>query len=377
MGKVLHILMSDYSVDSRVRNETISLNNIYDVLILCMKSKKQTNDEIRESVKIQRCGLILNSKLLSYFVTYIHMLFKSIFIKIDSVHAHDLNALPLGFFISKLKRVPLIYDSHELWSESLHGNHRIWLLKLAAYFERVIAKRASCIITVSESIKDYLEEYVPHDNVRVIRNVPSYIHNGKFDLFREKYDIAADTPIFLYQGLISEARGVKIILQALMELPTNRIFSFVFLGNGPYKNQLISLVNDSNLSHKVYVADAVSQDVLLKYTSSADIGVHAIDNSCLNHEYCLPNKVFEYVNSGIGLLCPDLKELSSFVNDYSVGDTFKCGDYHDLSTKILAFIDNPMSITEAKNQSLNVRKDLSWSSEESILLDVYREVIGK
>ena len=34
----------------------------------------------------------------------------------DVVHAHDLSALPVGARLARRWQVPLIYDSHELWS---------------------------------------------------------------------------------------------------------------------------------------------------------------------------------------------------------------------------------------------------------------------
>ena len=41
MKRVVHLLMSDYSVDSRVKNETISLaESGFDVTVFCLKGKR-------------------------------------------------------------------------------------------------------------------------------------------------------------------------------------------------------------------------------------------------------------------------------------------------------------------------------------------------
>src|SRR3954471_9150971 len=36
-------------------------------------------------------------------------------IEFDAVHAHDFNTLPLGVELARQRRVPLVYDTHELW----------------------------------------------------------------------------------------------------------------------------------------------------------------------------------------------------------------------------------------------------------------------
>lgn len=374
MKKVLHVLISDYEVDSRVRNETESLLKFYNVEVLCLKGKSSNNDGIRKGVKLTRLGLNFKNKMLKYLTAYFAMFFYSLTKKYSVVHAHDMNALPVAFLIAKIKRVPLVYDSHELWSESLHGNHPKWLLAIVQNVEVKLAHKANHVITVSESISNYLKTHFQNPNVSVVRNVPSYIHDSSYNYFRENLPISESTPIFLYQGLISEARGVKMLLNAILELPKDLSFSFVFLGDGPFKEELGELIIKYNLSDKVFNLKGVSQNILLKYTSSADIGVHALDNSCLNHEYCLPNKVFEYLNAGIGLICPDLIELSKFIESEKVGSTFKCGDKSALSQEIEKYAVNQSLIVSAKQAALESRKTLNWASEEQYLLDVYKKV---
>jgi len=366
--------MSEYTVDSRVRNETESLKNQYEIDVYCLNNGMNSVDESRNGIRLTRFGIHSSNKITRFITSYIAMLFYSLKQNITMVHAHDLNALPVAFLISKMKRVPLIYDSHELWSESTHGKYPQWVISFAKRIEIYCAHRAKHVITVSESIAEHLKKLFDNKNVSVIRNVPSYVHDGSFNLFREKFGIPSSTPIFLYQGLISEARGVKMILDALALLDKELHYSFVFLGNGPFKVNLKNLVSDYQLSERVLIEDAVSQDVLLKYTSSADIGVHAIDNSCLNHDYCLPNKIFEYVNAGIGVICPDLTELSKFINVEKVGTTYTCEDANALSLEIDKYIRNVDLITEAKNAAVQSRIHLNWQAEESILYGIYDRV---
>ena len=56
-----------------------------------------------------------------------------------------------------------------------------------------------------------------------------------------------------------------------------------------------------------------------KITCSADIGIHPLQNTCLNHEYALPNKLFEYLNSGLVLITTELTEMKNELNQNKIG----------------------------------------------------------
>ncbi|WP_323592289.1 hypothetical protein, partial [Aliarcobacter butzleri] len=60
----------------------------------------------------------------------------------------------------------------------------------------------------------------------------------------------------------------------------------VFMGYGSLEN----LIRETSKEYKnIYFHQAVSPDVLLDYTSSADFGISTIEDSCLSYRYCLPN----------------------------------------------------------------------------------------
>jgi glycosyltransferase involved in cell wall biosynthesis len=368
--KIFHVLMHPYDVDSRVKNETESLIKNFDITVLCLNSFKR-NDSLRNGVNISRHGIKSTSRFVSYLTGYGGMLSKMLFSKIDGIHAHDFNALPLAFIISKIKRVPLIYDSHELWSESHHEKNNQMLIGFAKKVELYLAKDANAIVTVSESIARHLEILFINKNVTVIKNTPSYTHDGHFDIFREKYKIGTSTPIFIYQGLISEERGVRLIFDALEGMSKNTPYVFIFLGAGPYLVVLKELIVFHELTNRIFLEDFVAQEDLLKYTSSADVGIHALDRSCLNHEYCLPNKVFEYVQAGIGMICPDLVELKSFVNKFKLGSLYESGNVIELRAAIERYINHPEEIERAKESALKSKTVLHWSVEEEKLMKLY------
>ncbi|MCT7586733.1 glycosyltransferase family 4 protein [Aliarcobacter butzleri] len=368
--------MTDYQLDSRVRNETVSLvNDGYDVDVYCLKSKKTFTDEVREKVNLKRFGIV-SSKVVAFLSAYVSMFFYSLGKKIDSVHAHDVNALPVAYMISLFKRVPLIYDTHELWSQSHHSISSKFVLSSVAFMEKFFAKRAIKIITVSDSIQTYLEDYFDVKSIEVIRNIPSYTHIGQYDLFREKYNLSEDIRICLYQGLISKTRGVDLIVKAALEVcKKNDNVVFFFLGDGPYLEELKQLVIDSNLEDKIYILGKIDQNELLKYTMSADIGVHAISNTCLNHEYCLPNKVFEYIHAHVVLVVTNLLELSKFVEENQVGITFEDNDAKSLEESLNKILGDDELYNKFKSNSIEASQKITWDNEYTVLKKLYEDIL--
>ncbi|KGK43296.1 hypothetical protein LH51_01315 [Nitrincola sp. A-D6] len=375
MAKIVHVLMSEYRVDSRVRNETSSLVEYgFDVDVYCLSGKGLPKTESRDSVIIKRYGLSTKFRSLLFLSACISMLLKSMRSKIDLVHAHDVNALPVAYFLSVIKNIPLIYDSHELWSQAHHKKRNIFILKIVEKLEVNLAKRARAIIAVSDGISNYLKCYFKNVNVYTIRNIPSYTSPGEYDLFRDEFGIEKNRIIFLYQGLMSETRGVNTIIQAACELNNNNDVAFIFMGDGPMSSNILKTILSLKLKN-VYYKGAVPQDDLIKYTKSSDVGLHAIKNTCLNHDLCLPNKLFEYIAAGKPVIVSNLTEMSEFVLKNKVGLTFLEGSSDSLVSSIETAVSNKDVIDSMRANVNTINATVNWSNESKILISIYEDLL--
>jgi glycosyltransferase involved in cell wall biosynthesis len=373
--KIIHVLMSDYVTDSRVTNETVSLaKEGYEITVCCLKSHRIKTDEVRDGVCIKRFGLVSN-KILCLITACFAMIVLTLRSKAHCIHAHDVAALPVAFLMSKLKRVPLIYDSHELWGESHHAFKSTSIVRIVVLIEKLLAGQAKAIITVSDSIKTHLSNHFNVDNVVVIKNIPSYTHQGDFDLFRETYGMHKDAKIFLHQGIIDFVRGVDLIVDAAINVcEKNKTCMFFFIGDGPDLDKLKLKVKKSFVSERIIFLGFVNQSELLKYTCSANVGIHAIKNSCLNHYYCLPNKLFEYIHSGLVLVVTDLVELGGFVKGRGVGLTFRDGDVKALEQALLTLIEDKVLFDRCKANSNLAAQEYTWDNEFIKLKEIYAKV---
>src|SRR5205085_8537663 len=100
----------------------------------------------------------------------------------------------------------------------------------------------------------------------VLLNCPdppsSFDPNAHYDLIRAQIGLSPERKIVLYQGWMSEGRGLENLVRAAALLANDAVV--VFMGYGDYQAILQSMV-DSEGSGRVYFIPAVPQRDLLAY----------------------------------------------------------------------------------------------------------------
>jgi len=372
--KIANLVFNSFINDSRVMKESISLaNNGYEVYVLAHHDKNLSIDEKKDNFFIKRFSYLDRTitknkivKLKAYF-TYIK---ESIHYckDFDILHCNDLNTLPIGFIIKKFfnKNVKIVYDAHEYETEinGLKGIQKILTQKL----EKYLIKYADKVITVSDAIAD---EYVKNYNIpkpALVLNTPPYKKIQKKDIFRETLNIPKDKTIFLYQGGLSKGRGIEILLDTFKNIDDKKTV-IVFMGYGP----LEELVKNASKEYvNIYFHKAVSPDVLLEYTSSADFGISTIEDSCLSYRYCLPNKIFEYLMAEIPVIVSNLPEMKRVVKDNNIGVVAEDNNTKGLNEAIEEAV--LLDQNELQKNIQRVKEIYNWEEQEKVLLEVYKEL---
>lgn len=284
-----------------------------------------------------------------------------------AVHCHSIAPLAASVTVKRALGVPLIYDAHELETErnGLRGIKQ----RVERHVERRRIRDCDAVICVSDSIADWYAENYAIRRPTVIRNVPepSPPVRGRSPL-RERLGLDDEAIIFLYQGGLFRGRRVESVLQAFEGVRSPR--HLVFMGYG----ELESLVRErSSRQANVHFIPAVPPTDVLRYTAGADVGICGVENVCLSYYYSLPNKFFECVHAGLGVLAPDFPELRRVVRTWGCG--WLLGE--EPAAWASAFRDlTREQMSEAGARSVAARDAFTWRAEEARLIDLYREVIG-
>jgi glycosyltransferase involved in cell wall biosynthesis len=370
MKKIANIVLNDFVNDGRVLNTSKTLSSLdYKVVVVAMHSFELLEKEVVSGIDVERIKLTSRpwpkNKIIQ-FVKYFEFICRAFFRfrKFDVIHCNDLNALPIGVLIKIFcKEVKVVYDCHEYETERGGGNKiSKWLMK---FFEKNLIRYVDSIITVSDSIAAcYSKDYgivKPH----LVLNCPSYTEQERFDLFRKNLNIRTNQTIFLYQGGLGFGRGIELLLEAFFGV-NNDENVLVFMGCGP----LESLIKEkAETFNNIFFHPAVSPDVLLNYTASADYGILFYEDTCLNHRYCSPNKIFEYLMAGLPVLTSNLYEMKRLVKSEGVGIVAEANTVDGFRGAISASLSQDYE--EIQSNVFEARKKYCWEEQEKVIKEIY------
>ena len=365
--------------ESRILKETASLVKaglFEDIWLIGLMEKDLAKvemlDSTRKIIRLETCcedrtGVIWKVLKTLAFWKKIIGLIKDKNIKV--VQIHNLSILPLGVVIKFWKKAKLVYDAHELETERVGwGNH---LKSISRIVERFFIKFADATIVVSEEIARHYRMLYPYIEPVTILNAPMFSQVEKKNYFREKFGIRDNQNIFIYQGGISENRGLELILDTFKDLSNDKDV-IIFMGYG----ELVPIVQEeAKSSNRIFFQPAVSPEDVLAYSSSADYGVTLMvfPDACLSYYYCLPNKLFEYCMAGLPIITSNAIEMRRFVEKNNLGVVVQEKTVEALKEAIEEI--KKMPFDQIRENCLRAARKVSWEVQEQILVDLYLKIV--
>ncbi len=370
--RVANIVFNSFTNDSRVIKESTSLsNNNYHVEVIAHLDKNLEQTQTQNNFIVKRFSYLdrtVTKRKIAKLKAYLTYMKESVnYCKdFDILHCNDLNTLPIGYIIKKFynKNVKIVYDAHEYETEisGLHGVQKIITKKI----EKFLIKYADAVICVSDAIADEYVKLYNIDKPALVLNTPPLKKIEKKGIFRETLNIPKDKTILLYQGGLSSGRGIEILLDTFKQIDDDESV-IVFMGYGPLE-ELIQITAKECIN--IYFHKAVTPDVLLEYTCSADFGILFYENNCLNHYYCSPNKMFEYLMAEIPVIVSNLYEMKRLVENNSIGVVAKENSAQGLKKAIQKA--TQLDKNELHTNIQKVKEIYNWEEQEKVLLSLYR-----
>lgn len=287
---------------------------------------------------------------------------------IACINCHSLPVLPLSVALKFRHRAKLVYDTHELETEtSVSVGIRRPMLKL---LERLLIRFADLTIVVGEMIAAWYAEAYRITPPLVIRNIPfastAALTPRLASPLRAKLGLAAEAVVVLYLGRLSVNRGIE----RLLALFPNTAIHLVFMGEGP----LAPTIEVAARKHpNLHLLPPVPMAEVVAHARGADMGVSVLDHSCLSYTYAMPNKFFEYLQAGVPVLVGDMPEQRAIIEQHGAGWVLPEGD-----DAALVFL-NQLSRAEidAKQASAAAIATLfSWENEAERLKAAYAQLMG-
>jgi glycosyltransferase involved in cell wall biosynthesis len=366
--KVIVSVINDLVTDQRVARTCSALMECdYDVLLIGRVQKKSRPLEAR-LYDCKRMKLLFESGILFYLFFNIRLFFVLLFTKADVLFANDLDTLLPNYLVSKFKRIPLIYDSHEIFCEVPELIAHPFKKRVWESLEKWIVPKLKQAITVNESIATYfLKKYkTPFIFIRNIPNYSSLITTKS----RIELGLPDDKHIVILQGAgINVQRGAEELVASFQFLSSD--YLLVIIGSGDVIQQLKADVVKLNLSEQVIFFDKMSASDLRQYTINANLGITIDKDTNMNYHFSLPNKVFDYIHAGIPLLTSKLPEILNIVTTYQIGMTIDNHHPEHIAKKISQCITSEHYTTYQQNTK-KAALDYNWETEKQKLITLFK-----
>lgn len=325
----------------------------FDWLTADFKTKKEKNISITKLSK-SKTSLFF---YLTFFFSQLDSLLKT---KADIYLASDFFSLSACVIAAKRRKGKVFYDSREVYTELPFHDNRPLLKKLFRIIEGFFIKRTECVFTTGEMDSQYIEKLYSLKKTHLLRNLPITRTNIVPVDFNSKYNIPKDGVIVLYQGIIVKGRGIDTYLRALVKMEN---LYLVILGGGEHLEFYESLSSEMKISDRVIFAGKIPQDEILNYTAAAFAGLSVIDNISMNNYYALPNKLFEYVMSGLPVIVNNLPQMKKIVDDYNIGEVIKDVDEDEIIAVLKNWIEDKDVYALKKTNCKKASLELNWENE--------------
>lgn len=208
-----------------------------------------------------------------------------------------------GYIISRIKRIPLVFEVRDLWPESAIDTGLLknkMIIKLAYWFERFIYKKAKLINVLTPAFRKILIEKknVPEGKIIFIPNAADFSLSNdllqNFDATKFRKDHRLDGKlIFTYVGAHGIANHLVQVIDAA-ELMKDKPVIFQLIGDGMQKKMLQEEVANRKLQNVRFI-DSVPKTEVFKYILASDVGMSVL-RKVDTFKTIYSNKTFDYMS---------------------------------------------------------------------------------
>ena len=232
------------------------------------------------------------------------------------------------------------------------------------YICKLVLEREKKLIAVSKNVADKWINLGACSNMKIVTNAIDET------VFFEKKDEKRDLDL-LFVGRLIPIKGVQTIIKSLKILKDkyNIMPKLSIIGQGPYKDELIKLSNDLNLTNQITFKGLVSQSELISSYQRAKIAVlpsydkEGIMSTLLEAASC---KTPTITTKGTS--------MAEFAKENKNALLVNPNDEEDLAQKIyLLLTDKKLLNKIANNGYKEVLKDYTWLSKAKELIKIYEE----
>lgn len=259
----------------------------------------------------------------------------------------------MGGLLSKIKKVPFVYNLQDIFPDSLVGTGLaskgglFW--KIGRVIENFTYRNADKIVVISEDFKkNIMAKGAPEEKIVVIYNWVD--EEAVIDVPREgnklfdKYNLDRDKFYVAYSGNIGLTQNLDMLLEVMEELKTEASdIQLVLVGEGAYKEQVVKKIAGQDTGDGAIRGTVLPNVIMLPFQPYEDIShVFSLGDAGLVISKpgvganSVPSKTWSIMSASRPVLASfDENELKDIIADHHCGIFSKAGDKEAFKASIL------------------------------------------
>ena len=373
--RIIVSVTSDLVTDQRVNRNCLALRDQGFQVLLVGRELPGSGPVGERPYEVRRFRLPFTKGPLFYASYNLALFFLLLRQKTDALFSNDLDTLTANYLASIIKRVPLVYDSHEYFTGVPEIQSRPLVRKVWQTIERLIFPKLKTIITVNDSIAGlYRKEY--GKELTVLRNIPSKPNllplTVSIEEERARLNLPSGKKIVILQGSgINIDRGSEEAVQSMKYLENTVL---LIIGGGDVMPVLKQTVADLHLENKVIFRNRMPYLSMMEHTRVCDLGLTLDKDTNINYRFSLPNKVFDYIHAGIPVLASHLPEVEKIIKGYEIGDFIENHRPETIADAIGKMLHDEVRVAQWKKNLQIASQELNWENESKKFPDIIHEL---
>lgn len=228
-----------------------------------------------------------------------------------------------GYVLSKLKGAKFIFNISDLWPESaikLGVLHNKLFIKMSVWLEEFCYRKASAVTCQTEGIvDDIVNRGFDKNKVHLITNgvdTKLFKKENRDENFRREIGIENKFAL-CYAGIHGLAQGLQVIVNAAEIVKDEENIQFVFVGDGPEKQDLINMVKEKGLKNITFLPLQPKTN-MPKIVASMDAAIIPLKKLDI-FKGALPSKMFETLASEVPIILPVQGEAEKLIKNAQAG----------------------------------------------------------
>jgi len=361
--KICHLTSVHSLLDNRIFfKECMGLaSNGFSVSLIAFGD--ESFEEIRDCVRLISLNVPVKNRLQRLIKRSKAVYQRALQENADIYHFHDPELLPVGLRLKK-KGKKVVYDSHEdLPRQIFHKEYIPVFIKnqismIVEPIENYYVRRLDAVITVTDHIAKRFSKIAK--KVIVCAN---YASLKEFDVVTEWGN---NRDSICYVGGISKLRGILELIDASKKVGVSLELAGRFESKS-LENQIIKVEN-------VNYNGFVNRNEIKPILSHCFAGVITF-LPAPNHNFACPNKLFEYMASGIPVIASNFKDWKPIVEGNNAGLCVDPKNIESISNAILYLKNNPKIAQQMGQNGRNAFEvNYNWQIEEKKLFTLYNEL---